>query len=150
MIKVLFILVIFLSFLLESRISIFGAQPNLTAAVVYYFGLKNGATKGLLFGAMIGIIGDGISGGILGPGMLGKGFVGFFSSFMSGGSFFRWTPLLGMIGIFFLTAFDGIIVFFSRAIFEHMPTSITSAISIALISAELNSFFGVFLKPKNE
>ena len=88
--KIILLLIIFSAFLLESRISIFGAQPDLAAAIAYYFGLKNGETKGLLFGSFIGLIGDSLSGGILGPNILGKGMVGFFSAFMSsasGGSF---------------------------------------------------------------
>ncbi len=147
--KVIFLGIIFLAFLLESRISVFGAPPNLTAALTYYFGLKNGEIKGMLFGSFIGLIGDSLSGSILGPNLLGKGLVGFFSAFMSG-SFFRWTPLLGMIGIFSLTALDGIIVFLSKTIFENMPTSVPNAIFIVLMSAIMNSFLGIFMRPKNE
>lgn len=147
--KIILLLIIFLAFLFESRISIFGAQPDLAAAIAYYFGLKNGETKGMLFGSFIGLIGDSLSGGILGPNILGKGMVGFLSAFMSG-SFFRWTPVLGVIGIFLLTALNGIIVFLSKTIFEHMPTSIPSAISIIFTAAIINSLFGIFMRPQNE
>ena len=147
--KIILLLIIFLAFLLESRISIFGAQPDLAAAIAYYFGLKNGETKGMLFGSFIGLIGDSLSGGILGPNILGKGMVGFFSAFMSG-SFFRWTPVLGVIGISLLTAVNGIIVFLSKILFEHMPTSIPSAMSIIFTAALINSLFGIFMRPQNE
>jgi len=147
--KIILLLIIFSAFLLESRISIFGAQPDLAAAIAYYFGLKNGETKGMLFGSFIGLIGDSLSGGILGPNILGKGMVGFLSAFMSG-SFFRWTPVLGVIGISLLTALNGIIVFLSKTLFEHMPTSIPSAISIIFTAALINSLFGIFVRPQNE
>ncbi|MBT9537051.1 MAG: rod shape-determining protein MreD [Nitrospirae bacterium] len=147
--KIILLLIIFSAFLLESRISIFGAQPDLAAAIAYYFGLKNGETKGLLFGSFIGLIGDSLSGGILGPNILGKGMVGFLSAFMSG-SFFRWTPVLGVIGISLLTAINGIIVFLSKTLFEHMPTSIPSAMSIIFTSALINSLLGIFMRPQNE
>ncbi|MBU4321534.1 MAG: rod shape-determining protein MreD [Nitrospinae bacterium] len=147
--KIILLLIIFSAFLLESRISIFGAQPDLAAAIAYYFGLKNGETKGMLFGSFVGLIGDSLSGGILGPNILGKGMVGFLSAFMSG-SFFRWTPVLGVIGISLLTALNGIIVFLSKTIFEHMPTSIPSAISIIFTAAIINSLFGIFMRPQNE
>lgn len=147
--KIILLLIIFSAFLLESRISIFGAQPDLAAAIAYYFGLKNGETKGMLFGSFVGLIGDSLSGGILGPNILGKGMVGFFSAFMSG-SFFRWTPVLGVIGISLLTALNGIIVFLSKTLFEHMPTSIPSAISIIFTAALINSLFGIFMRPQNE
>ena len=147
--KIILLLIIFSAFLLESRISIFGAQPDLAAAIAYYFGLKNGETKGLLFGSFIGLIGDSLSGGILGPNILGKGMVGFLSAFMSG-SFFRWTPVLGVIGISLLTAINGIIVFLSKTLFEHMPTSIPSAMSIIFTAALINSLLGIFMRPQNE
>ncbi|MFH1014807.1 MAG: rod shape-determining protein MreD [Nitrospirota bacterium] len=147
--KIILLLLIFSAFLLESRISIFGAQPDLAAAIAYYFGLKNGETKGMLFGSFIGLIGDSLSGGILGPNILGKGMVGFLSAFMSG-NFFRWTPVLGVIGISLLTALNGIIVFLSKTLFEHMPTSIPSAISIIFTAALINSLFGIFMRPQNE
>ncbi|MBA3070682.1 MAG: rod shape-determining protein MreD [Nitrospirae bacterium] len=147
--KIILLLIIFSAFLLESRISIFGAQPDLAAAIAYYFGLKNGETKGMLFGSFIGLIGDSLSGGILGPNILGKGMVGFLSAFMSG-SFFRWTPVLGVLGISLLTALNGIIVFLSKTLFEHMPTSIPSAISIIFTAALINSLFGIFMRPQNE
>jgi len=147
--KALFLSIIFLAFLLESRISVFGVAPNLAAAITYYFGLRNGETKGILFGSFIGLVGDGLSGGIIGPNLLGKGLVGFFAAFMSG-SFFRWTPMLGMIGIAILTALDGIIVFIMRTVFEHTPTSTTNAISVIFISAIMNSLLGIFLRPRKE
>jgi rod shape-determining protein MreD len=147
--KIILLLIIFSAFLLESRISIFGAQPDLAAAIAYYFGLRNGETKGLLFGSFIGLIGDSLSGGILGPNILGKGMVGFLSAFMSG-SFFRWTPVLGVIGISLLTAINGIIVFLSKTLFEHMPTSIPSAMSIIFTAALINSLLGIFMRPQNE
>jgi rod shape-determining protein MreD len=147
--KIILLLIIFSAFLLESRISIFGAQPDLAAAIAYYFGLKNGETRGLLFGSFVGLIGDSLSGGILGPNILGKGMVGFLSAFMSG-SFFRWTPVLGIIGISLLTAINGIIVFLSKTLFEHMPTSIPSAMSIIFTAALINSLLGIFIRPQNE
>ena len=147
--KIILLLIIFSAFLLESRISIFGAQPDLAAAIAYYLGLKNGETKGMVFGSFIGLIGDSLSGGILGPNILGKGMVGFLSAFMSG-SFFRWTPVLGVIGISLLTALNGIIVFLSKTLFEHMSTSIPSAMSIIFTAALINSLLGIFMRPQNE
>ena len=66
------------------------------------------------------------------------------------GSFFRWTPVLGVIGISLLTAINGIIVFLSKTLFEHMPTSIPSAMSIIFTAALINSLLGIFMRPQNE
>ncbi|MBI4689262.1 MAG: rod shape-determining protein MreD [Nitrospirae bacterium] len=147
--KAVLIFIIFSAFLIESRASVFGVRPDLATAIVYYFGLRNGEVKGMLFGSFIGFVGDSLSGNILGPNILGKGLVGLFSSFMSG-SFFRWTPLSGAIGLFLLTVLGGTIVFLSRTMFEQMPTSVMNAVYTILISAVINSIPGIFLKPRNE
>src|SRR5512147_2878549 len=115
---------VMLAFLLQIKISILGVPPDLTAAVAYYFGITGGSTKGVLFGSLIGLIEDSVGGSILGPNLLGKGLVGFFSSFMSG-SPLRWTPLLGIVSLAILTLMDGSIILLSRAIFDTMPTSLS-------------------------
>lgn len=147
--KILFILIIFAAFLLESRITIFGAPPNFTLAVVYYYGFNKGETKGLLFGALIGLIADSLVGSIIGPNLLSKGIVGFLSAFIPS-LFLRWTSLLGMISISIMTILDGLIVFSSRSLFQTMPTTIPKAMFIILIAALINSFIGVFVRPKDE
>lgn len=147
--KVFFIFIIFIAFVLESRISVFGAQPNFSAAIAYYIGLRYGGNRGLLWGAGIGITGDILAENLIGPNLLGKAAIGFLAAFISG-TVLRWTPLLGMIYIFLLSILDGIIVFSSLAIFSDAPTSFSNAAFITLISSVLNSFLGIFLKPKNE
>lgn len=147
--KLFLILIILLAFFLESRVTVFGAPPNLTAAAAYFFGFRNGGTKGLLFGSLIGLLSDSLSGNLLGPGMLGKGLVGFSASFLSG-SYFRWTPFLGVFGIFALSACDGVIEFSAIAAFKNAPTTFANAFSIILISSAVNAVFGLFMRPPNE
>lgn len=147
--KIYLIVIILVVFVLESRISVFGVQPNFSAALAYYFGLRYGENKGLFWGAFIGIIGDSLAENMIGPNLLGKATVGFLAAFISG-SVFRWTPLSGMIYIFLLSILDGIIVFSSLAIFSNTPTSVSNAAFTILISSVLNSFLGIFLRPKDE
>ena len=139
---------VILTFLLQARISVLGVSPDLTAAVAYYFGVTGGSAKGVLFGSLIGVIEDSVGGTILGPNLLGKGMVGFFSSFMSG-SLFRWTPFLGVISLMALTFMDGSIILLSRAIFDAMPTSLSNGIITLLVQGLLNGILGIFLRPKN-
>lgn len=147
--KLFFIIIIFAAFLLESRITIFGAPPNLTLAIVYYYGFMKGETKGLLFGSLIGLIADSLVGSIIGPNLLSKGIVGFLSAFIPS-IFLRWTNILGMISISLMTMLDGIIAFSSRSLFQTMPTTIPKAMFIILIAAIINSFIGLFVRPKDE
>ncbi|GAB4415992.1 MAG: hypothetical protein OHK0032_12130 [Thermodesulfovibrionales bacterium] len=133
---------------LQTKITIFGIAPDLTAAVAYYLGINNGSNRGALLGSIIGIIEDSIGGGMLGPNLLGKGMVGFFSSFVSGRPF-RWTPLLGMVSIFILTIADSFVVYLSRVVFETTPAPLSAAIPALLIQGLINSTIGAFLRPKN-
>ncbi|HUO77606.1 MAG TPA: hypothetical protein VMU21_08500 [Thermodesulfovibrionales bacterium] len=137
-----------LAFLLQTKISFLGVSPDLTAAVAYYFGITGGSTKGVLFGSLIGVIEDSVGGNILGPNLLGKGMVGFFSSFMSG-SLFRWTPFLGVVSLVILTLTDGSIILLSRAIFDAMPTSMSSGIFTLFMQGLFNGIIGIFIRPRN-
>ncbi len=143
-----FLLGIFIAFVFQAKISLFGVSPDLTAVMAYYFGIKGGATKGILLGSFIGIIEDSVAGAMLGPNLLGKGMVGFFGSFMSG-SLFRWTPLLGMISLFLLTIIDGVSVFLSKAIFETTPAPLSTAIFTLMAQGLLNLIMSIFIKPEN-
>lgn len=145
---VLAVLVIFCAFLLQTRLSFLGVSPDLTALLAYYFGITGGATKGIAFGSFIGVLEDSLTGSILGPHLLGKGMAGFFSSFLSG-SFFRWTPYLGMVAVFILTALDGLVVLTSRTVFETMPAPASAAVGIIVTQGLLNVIAGFFIKPGN-
>ncbi len=136
------------AFIVQTKLSLFGVSPDLTAVAAYYFGIKNGATKGMSLGSLVGIIEDSISGNILGPNLLGKGVIGFFSSFSSG-SVFRWTPFLGMVSIFLLTVLDGVIVFLSRSLFQTPPTSLGAGLLILAVQGLLNLPLGFFIRPRN-
>jgi rod shape-determining protein MreD len=144
----LWIVIILFTFFIEERISIFHVSPNFTVLLVYYVGIRKGGTEGLFLGSIIGAIQDSISSAFLGPNLLSKGIVGYFSSFMSG-SFFRWTPLLGAIGIGVLTIVDDTVVFATRSFFDRMPTSIKAAAFKIIIQSLINVPLGLFLRPKN-
>lgn len=139
---------ILISLILQSKVAIFGVSPNLTALITYYYGISNGTTKGLLAGSFIGLLEDSAGGGIIGPNILGKGMVGFFSSFISIG-LLRWTPYIGALAIFVLTAIDGLAVFISKTIFGTAPASLVRLAATILISGLLNSAAGAFARPKN-
>jgi rod shape-determining protein MreD len=123
-------------------------SPNFITVLVYYAGITKGGLGGLFLGSIIGFIDDSLSGNLLGPNLLSKGMVGYFASFMSG-SFFRWTPLLGAIGIGVLTIIDNTIVFITRSFFDQMPTTMKSAAFIIFIQSIINIPLGLFIRPKN-
>jgi len=145
---ILWAFIILITFILQRRLSLFGVAPNLTFILVYYTGLREGGSWGLILGCVIGSIEDSLSGAFLGPYFLSKGLVGYFSSFMSG-SFFRWTPILGAIGIAVLTIIDNTVVLASRSFFGKIPVSMGAAVLIIAIQTLFNAPLGIFLRPKN-
>jgi len=143
----LWALVFFMAFLIQTKISLLSVAPNITALLAYYAGIKYGQNKGVIFGLLIGSIEDSLSSPILGPNMLGKGLVGFTSSFFISGGMFVWTPLLGLLGIALLTFIDSSVVFLCLSIFDRPPTNPSTALFIAIMQALLNSVAGMFIKP---
>lgn len=146
--SVLLIVSVILALVIQMKITLFGVSPDLTAVVAYWLGIRGGATKGILFGSLIGAVEDSVGSIILGPNLLGKGMVGFFSSFMSG-SLFRWTPLSAMVSIFVLTVVDGVVVFLSRSIFESMLLSPSRWVFVLFGQAVINMFIGILIRPRN-
>jgi rod shape-determining protein MreD len=140
--------IILLTFILQRRLSLFGVAPNLTFVLVYYAGIREGGFSGIILGSLVGSIEDSLSGAFFGPHFLSKGLVGYFSSFMSG-SFFRWTPILGAIGIAALTIIDSAVVFASRSFFDSIPVSIGAAVLIIAIQTLFNAPLGILVRPKN-
>jgi rod shape-determining protein MreD len=147
--KLLLIALVALAFVLESRLSLMGVRPNLTVLFAYAIGLRYGSSKGLLTGTALGMVADSLSGGIMGPGLLGKATAGYLAGFLRGGMFI-WTPLLGFMGVLALTIADGAISYTSTAIFAEPPTDISNALIIILLQGMINSAAGLVLRPGHE
>jgi len=154
-------LFIILALILQTQISIFGYPLNFMILVVYAFVLHTARKtakneefhtgeweiKCTVFGALIGMLDDLIAGSIIGPSFLSKGLAGFFSSVLFGNVFFRWTPLLGIIVIFFLTIFDGMLQVILRMIFSDTKIDMQDVLLMILFHALANIPFGILLKP---
>jgi rod shape-determining protein MreD len=149
MIYLLWIVIVFLTVVIQTSISLFDITPNLTVVLAFYAGIKYGDIKGMFIGAFIGIIEDSLSGTILGPNLLSKGLVGYTSSFLYS-RFFLWTPILGMVSISLFTFADSFTVFLLRSIFNRMPTGTGAAFIIILIQSLFNAPLGLLLKPGRE
>lgn len=139
-----------LAFVLQANISVLSIAPNVTVMLAYYAGIKYGETRGMIAGLIIGGIQDILSSPIIGPNMLGKALVGFFSSFFLSGGFFIWTPLLGMLGASLLTLVDNAAVFCALGIFDKIPTSPSAAALHSIMQSILNAAAGIFIRPPHE
>jgi rod shape-determining protein MreD len=147
--KLLFIvLLVFLAFFFQGKLSVLDISPDLTVLLVFYAAIRYGETKGLLMGVLIGAIEDSLSASILGPNILAKGMVGF-SAFFISRSFFTWTPLLGIISVMLITFLDNSIVFLSRSVFDRAPATLSSFFFISVMQSLLNAPAGAFIRPEN-
>lgn len=142
-------LLIFLVFLLQSSVSLLAVSPNLTILLVYFIGIRYGRTTGLLSGVLIGALEDSLSSAMLGPNMLAKGMAGFLSASFISGNFLIWTPLLGAIAAAFLTFTGNTVVFLSLTLFDKLPTHPSTALFAATMQSLMNAPAGIFMRPKN-
>ncbi len=140
--------IIFLTFIIQGSVALFDVTPNLTAVLACYVGIRKGEVSGILFGSLIGILEDSLSGALLGPNLLSKGLIGYLSYFISS-RIFIWTPLLGIISISALTLIDSSVVFISRSMFDKMPVGIGAAFFTIAIQSLLNAPLGIFIRPKD-
>ncbi|HEB75722.1 MAG TPA: rod shape-determining protein MreD [Nitrospirae bacterium] len=132
-------------FLLQSVISVGPMKLNLTLLLVYYAGLRRGELAGVAIGIPVGFLEDALSGGLIGPGMLGKGLVGILPAYLSEG-FFIWTPILGMLAVFTLTVIDETVVYTSLALFSQRPAPVLDFLALTLLKASINAPFGWLLR----
>ncbi len=140
---------LFLALFLQGSLSVLGISPDLTALLAFYVGMREGETKGLLAGVMIGALEDSLASSMIGPNLLAKAIVGFSSSFFVSGGLLRWTPLLGVIVVSLLTAVDGFTVFLTRTLFDRAPTAASMALFVSTMQSILNAPAGIFVRPKN-
>jgi rod shape-determining protein MreD len=143
----LWIVILFLTFIIQGSVSMFDVTPNLTAVLACYAGIQKGEVKGMLLGSLIGLVEDSFSGAFLGPNLLGKSLVGYLSSFIYH-RLFIWTPLLGILSISILTVTDSLAVFLSRSVFDRMPAGVGAATFIILVQSVFNAPFGLLMRKK--
>lgn len=145
----LWAVITFVTFGMQGSISMFDITPNFTVILACFAGIREGEGKGLLFGSLIGIIEDSLSGHLLGPHLLSKGLTGYFSAFLYS-KIFVWTPLLGILSAVVFTVADCFSVYTARSFFGIMPASFGTAAFVAAMQSLFNAPLGIFLKKKSE
>ncbi|MCL4537869.1 MAG: hypothetical protein M1610_09795 [Nitrospirae bacterium] len=151
---------IFLTFLVQTQLSIFNTSLNLAVVLAYSFALKSlprsqeagyfgsrAEIKSTVFGAGIGLLEDILAGSIIGPGFFSKGLIGFISVVAFTEVVFKWTPFLGVIAMIILTVIDGIIVTGLRFIFTNININMIDTLKTIFIHAIVNIPFGIIFKP---
>ncbi len=140
---------VFISLLVEAKVSVLSVTPNATALVVYLAAIRGGEMRGMMAGLAVGFLQDGLVISLLGPHMLGKVLVGYLAPFLTSGKFFRWTPVLGLIGVGVVTALDSATVYFVLGIFDRLPADPGRALYVTVMHAILNAPAGLFMRPRH-
>jgi hypothetical protein len=149
-----------LVFLLQTQSVYIRELSNLTVLLVYCFGLKThhysnvrnfGINKigfdSVVFGVTIGLIEDGMSGSIIGPGVVSKGLMGLVTPAVFTDLIFEWTPLWGAIVVIVFTFMDGVVMTGSRILFTGIHVTAASFFQILVVQSFINMPFGALLKP---
>ncbi len=155
------LLIAFFVFIFQPKLSLFDYPLDLTIVLVYAYGIRSamqqsaavGFTdvtpelRSTAFGAFIGAIEDAMAGSLIGPNFLGKGLVGFISSFIFREIFFQWESVTGGIVLFFLTLLDGCVIIAMRLLFSNMVIGGSAAVELIIIQAIMNIPLGLFIGP---
>jgi len=126
----------------------FRMRLDTTCLLVAYFAIRYGPMEGFLLGALSGLYIDALSGGALGPSILGKASVGILIPYITM-TFFKWTPLIGLIIMGSATILDRLISFAVSSALGGAIFSLTIFASL-LGGVVLNSLFGAFIEPRIE
>ncbi len=139
------VLLVIIVLFIQSRFYIIRIKPEFLIVIVFIYGMRiRNENKSTFFGFITGIIEDSLS-GVWGPNTLSKAITGFISANIIGG-YFVWSPLLGIIGLFFVTiveSFINILVLSLKG--EIISSSLWIAYTIllqAIINAPLGYFAG--------
>lgn len=155
------LLISFLVFLFQPKLSLFGYPLDITLVLVYAYGIKSAAQqsaavgftdvtpeiRSTAFGAFIGLMEDAMAGSLIGPNFLSKGLIGFISSFVFRDIFFQWESVTGGVVLFSLTLLDGCVIIAMRLLFSNMVIGGSAAVEVIIIQAIMNIPLGLLIKP---
>ncbi|RMG69436.1 MAG: rod shape-determining protein MreD [Nitrospirae bacterium] len=139
--------VIILVLTLQGFLTLWSIRLNLTLLPVYMIALKRGTNDGLITGVFTGFLEDMLSGGFIGPSLLGKGLSGLFTSYVPL-LFYYWRPFVGISALFLFTLFDDLVVYLSLSLFSGQPVPLNDFLPLAMGRALFNAPVGLFLKYK--
>lgn len=137
------------AFFIETRYRFFGIGLNLTVLAAYVVGVRFGHYPGILYGAAMGFMVDGISMDIIGPSIAGKATAGFMASYVNRG-LFTWAPVFGFFAASAVTMLDGFISYGALWAFTNKIPDLAYVIVAICAQAAINGAIGIFITPPNE
>jgi cell shape-determining protein MreD len=134
---------------ISTRYRPLGLGLNLTALAAYAVGMRFGHYPGMLYGAAMGFVSDGLSIDIIGPGIAGKATAGYVASYVNRG-LFTWAPVFGFFAASAVTMLDGFISYGALWAFTNKVPDAAYAIVSISAQAAINGAAGYFIPPADE
>ncbi len=108
-------------------------RPDLVLVLVCFYSLREGQMKGMVYGAVTGLLIDSVSGFVIGPNILSKSIAGFLFNLIRQ-KFFFWNAILNTLLIGFFSIIDILMVRISLETFTGMSFASRSAgISVMIV-----------------
>lgn len=120
-------------------------RPDLALILVCFYSLREGDMKGMVFGALVGLLIDSASGSLIGPNILSKSIAGFFFNIIRQ-KFFFWNVLLNTVLIAIFSIIDILIVRISLEVFLGISFS-SMALEITIVAILYTTIAGLIAYP---
>ena len=99
----------FLAIVIQAKLFT-GVKPDIVLVLVCLYAVRGRGIKGMVFGALTGMIIDSAGGFVLGPNMLSKAFAGYLSASVRE-KFFDWNFLLNTALVLILSMLDNLLIY---------------------------------------
>ncbi|KJU83354.1 Cell shape-determining protein MreD [Candidatus Magnetobacterium bavaricum] len=146
--KALWLFLVMSAMLLDSQY-VFEYRFNFTLLVVFYLGVKWNISRAFVWAFVIGLILDSVSMRLIGPNILSKVTIVFFTYFFKTG-IFNLASMLSALLCFFFTIIDAVMVYTSLSLFDVRPTQSAEAFNLISFQAITNSVVAYFLFDREE
>jgi rod shape-determining protein MreD len=93
-----YLLFAFIALSVQSSLLFKVTRPDIVLVLVVFYSLRQGQIKGMVYGALTGLLLDSMSGFIIGPNILGKVCAGYFAPFIRQ-RMFQWNIVLNTLVI---------------------------------------------------
>jgi rod shape-determining protein MreD len=134
----------FLAIVMQAKLFA-GVKPDIVLVLVCLYSIRNRGTKGIMFGALTGMIIDSAGGFILGPNMLSKAFAGYLSASVRE-KFFDWNFSLNTALVFILSVIDNLLIYICFALFTDISFAERSWMP-SILQVVYTTLAGIILYP---
>ncbi len=122
-----------------------GIKPDLVLILVFFYSLKNGSKKGMVYGAVTGVMIDSASGVIFGPNIISKMFIGYAVASIRQG-LFQWNFFASTLMAAIFSLFDILMIHICYEIFAGI-SFMSRPMNIPLLQVLYTTGFSLLAYP---